>query len=155
LNPSGLITAAQRIAEAAGPTWWAATRPNPPLGADPASAWGRRRAAVRPPRRCWSAALGEQALGLAATAAQLLNVSAGFMQQDLFKSSGLKNLGVPDLVTVPVGRRRHPPIPPDLRPPLLPPPPLPGEVLSTAVHSGDPHGGEAFVARGLRVAAKR
>jgi hypothetical protein len=31
------------------------------------------------------------------------------------------------------------------RPPLAPPPPVPDEALTTAVHSGDPNAGEAFI----------
>jgi hypothetical protein len=150
VDPSGLVAAAQRIAEALADVV-GGDPAHPPLGADPASAGGAARLSTA--AAMLLAALGEQTLGLAATAAQLLNVSAGFVQQDLFNKSGLEKLGVPDAVTVPGWAPPSPPIPPDLRPPLLPPPPLPGEVLSTAVHSGDPHGGEAFVGAWMRVAS--
>jgi hypothetical protein len=150
VDPSGLIAAAQRIAEALADVG-GGDPAHPPLGADPASAGGAARLSTA--AALLVAALGEQALGLAATAAQLLNVSAGFVEQDLFNQSGLQKLGVPDVVTVLGWAPPSPPMPPDLRPPMVPPPPLPAEVLSTAVHSGDPHGGEAFVGAWTRVAS--
>ena len=92
VDPSGLVTAAQRIAEALADVV-GGDPAHPPLGADPASAGGAAR--LSGAAALLVATLGEQALGLAGTAAQLLNVSAGFVQQDLFNKSGLEKLGVP------------------------------------------------------------
>src|SRR3984957_9068056 len=142
VDPSGLASAAQRIADVLAELM-GGDPAHPPLGADPASAG----AAVRLSSAGASlvAAIGEQALGLAATAAQLTNVSTTFEVQDLYNKSGLEKLGVPDMVPVTGWGPPSPPIPPDLRPPLVPPPPLPGEALATAVHAGDPSAGEAFI----------
>ena len=142
VDPTGLVLAAQRIADVLAELM-GGDPAHPPLGADPASAG----AAVRLSTAGASlvAAIGEQALGLAATAAQLLNVSTAFEIQDLYNKSGLEKLGIPDLVPVTGWAPPSPPMPPDIRPPLVPPPPVPGEALATAVHSGDPNAGEAFI----------
>ena len=142
VDPTGLALAAQRIADVLAELM-GGDPAHPPLGADPASAG----AAVRLSTAGASlvAVIGEQALGLAATAAQLVNVSTAFAVQDLYNKSGLEKLGVPDLVPVTGWAPPSPPIPPDIRPPLVPPPPVPGEALATAVHAGDPSAGEAFI----------
>ena len=142
VDPTGLASAAQRIADVLAELM-GGDPAHPPLGADPASAG----AAVRLSTAGASlvAVIGEQALGLAATAAQLLNVTTTFVAQDEFNKSGLEKLGVPDMVSVTGWAPPSPPIPPDIRPPLAPPPPVPGEALATAVHSGDPNAGEAFI----------
>ena len=112
---------------------------HPPLGADPASAGAAARLSTA--GASLVAVIGEQTLGLAATAAQLLNVSTTFDVQDVYNKSGLEKLGMPDMVGVTGWAPPSPPIPPDIRPPLSPPPPLPAEALATAVHSGDPNCG--------------
>ena len=142
VDPTGLASAAQRIADVLAELM-GGDPAHPPLGADPASAG----AAVRLSTAGASlvAVIGEQALGLAATAAQLLNVTTTFVAQHEFNKSGLEKLGVPDMVSVTGWAPPSPPIPPDIRPPLAPPPPVPGEALATAVHSGDPNAGEAFI----------
>jgi hypothetical protein len=142
VDPSGLASAAQRIADVLAELM-GGDPAHPPLGADPASAG----AAVRLSTAGASlvAAIGEQVLGLAATAAQLVNVSTTFEVQDLYNKSGLEKLGIPDMVSVTGWAPPSPPMPPDIRPPLVPPPPVPGEALATAVHSGDPSAGDAFI----------
>ena len=142
VDPSGLAAAAQRIADVLAELV-GGDPAHPPLGADPASAGAATRLSTA--GASLVAVIGEQTLGLAVTAAQLLNVSTTFELQDLYNKSGLENLGVPDLVAVTGWAPPSPPIPPDIRPPLVPPPPLPGEALSTAVHSGDPNAGAAFI----------
>jgi hypothetical protein len=142
VDPSGLASAAQRIADVLADLM-GGDPAHPPLGADPASAGAAGRLSTA--AALLVAAIGEQALGLAATAAQLVNVSTMFEVQDLYNKSGLENLGVPDMVSVTGWAPPSPPMPPDIRPPLVPPPPVPGEVLATAVLSGDPNAGEAFI----------
>ncbi|PXX01545.1 PPE domain-containing protein [Mycolicibacterium moriokaense] len=142
VDPSGLAGAAQRIADVLAELM-GGDPAHPPLGADPASAGAAARLSTA--GASLVAVIGEQALGLAATAAQLLNVSTTFDAQDLYNKSGLEKLGVPDMVGATGWAPPSPPIPPDVRPPLTPPPPLPAEVLATAVHSGDPNAGEAFI----------
>ena len=97
VDPTGLASAAQRIADVLAELM-GGDPAHPPLGADPASAG----AAVRLSTAGASlvAVIGEQALGLAATAAQLLNVTTTFVAQDEFNKSGLEKLGVPDMVSV-------------------------------------------------------
>ena len=142
VDAAGLAAAAQRIADVLAELM-GGDPAHPPLGADPASAGAAARLSTA--GASLVAVIGEQALGLAATAAQLLNVSTSFELQDLYNKSGLENLGVPDLVAVTGWAPPSPPIPPDIRPPLTPPPPVPGETLATAVHSGDPNAGAAFI----------
>jgi hypothetical protein len=142
VDPSGLAGAAQRIADVLAELI-GGDPAHPPLGADPASAGAAARLSTA--GASLVAVIGEQTLGLAVTAAQLLNVSTTFELQDLYNKSGLESLGVPDLVAVTGWAPPSPPIPPDIRPPLLPPPPLPGEALSDAVHTGDPSSGAAFI----------
>ena len=72
VDPVGLASAAQRIADALAELV-GGDPAHPPLGADPASAGGAARLSTA--AASLVAAIGEQALGLAATAAQLLNVS--------------------------------------------------------------------------------
>src|ERR1700722_8408405 len=132
VDPSGLASAAQRIADVLAELM-GGDPAHPPLGADPASAGAAARLSTA--GALLVAAVGEQAVGLAATAAQLVNVSTTFGVQDLYNKSGLENLGVPDMVSVTGWAPPPPPTPPDTRPPLTPPPPVPGEVLATAVHS--------------------
>ncbi|MDT5348389.1 MAG: hypothetical protein QOH91_1676 [Mycobacterium sp.] len=142
VDPSGLAGAAQRIADVLAELI-GGDPAHPPLGADPASAGAAARLSTA--GASLVAVIGEQTLGLAVTAAQLLNVSTTFELQDLYNKSGLESLGVPDLVAVTGWAPPSPPIPPDIRPPLMPPPPLPGEALSAAVHTGDPSSGAAFI----------
>jgi hypothetical protein len=142
VDPSGLAAAEQRIADVLAELM-GGDPAHPPLGADPASAGAAARLSTA--GALLVAAIGEQALGLAATAAQLVNVSTAFEVQDLSNKSGLENLGVPDTVSVTGWAPPSPPIPPDIRPPLVAPPPVPGEALATAVHAGDPNAGEAFI----------
>jgi hypothetical protein len=142
VDPSGLAGAAQRIADVLAEVV-GADPAHPPLGADPASAGAATRLSTA--GASLIAVIGEQTLGLAVTAAQLMNVSRGFELQDLYNKSGLESLGVPDLVAVTGWAPPSPPIPPDTRPPLVPPPPLPAEALSAAVHTGDPSSGAAFI----------
>jgi hypothetical protein len=142
VDPSGLAGAAQRIADVLAELV-GGDPAHPPLGADPASAGAATRLSTA--GASLVAVIGEQTLGLAVTAAQLLNVSTTFELQDLYNKSGLESLGVPDLVAVTGWAPPSPPIPPDIRPPLVPPPPLPGEALSAAVHTGDPSAGAAFI----------
>jgi PPE family len=142
VDPTGLALAAQRIADVLAELM-GGDPAHPPLGADPASAGAAVRLSTA--GALLVAAIGEQALGLAATAAQLLNVSTMFEVQDLYNKSGLEKLGIPDMVSVTGWAPSAPPMPPDIRPPLVPPPPVPGEALATAVHSGDPNAGEAFI----------
>ena len=141
VDPAGLASTAQRIADVLAELM-GGDPVHPPLGADPASAGAAARLSTA--GASLVAVIGQQALGLAVTAAQLLNVSTTFEVQDLLNKSGLDKLGIPDLITVTGWAPPSPPIPPDIRPPLMPPP-LPGEALSTAVHSGDPNGGAAFI----------
>jgi hypothetical protein len=142
VDPSGLAAAAQRIADVLAEVV-GGDPAHPPLGADAASAGAATRLSTA--GASLVAVIGEQTLGLAFTAAQLLNASTSFELQDLYNKSGLESLGVPDLVAVTGWAPPSPPIPPDVRPPLVPPPPLPGEALSAAVHSGDPSSGAAFI----------
>jgi len=142
VDPTGLASVAQRIADVLAELM-GGDPAHPPLGADPASAGAAARLSAA--GASLVAVIGEQALGLAATAAQLLNVTTTFVAQDEFNKSGLEQLGVPDMVGVTGWAPPSPPMPPDIRPPLAPPPPVPGEALSAAVHSGDPNAGEAFI----------
>jgi hypothetical protein len=142
VDPSGLAAAAQRIADVLAELI-GGDPAHPPLGADPASAGAAARLSTA--GASLVTVIGQQTLGLAVTAAQLLNVSTTFELQDLYNKSGLESLGVPDAVAVTGWAPPSPPIPPDIRPPLVPPPPLPGEALSAAVHSGDPSSGAAFI----------
>jgi hypothetical protein len=142
VDPTGLALAAQGIADALAELM-GGDPAHPPLGADPASAGAAARLSTA--GASLVAAIGEQALGLAATAAQLVNVSTTFEVQDLYNKSGLEKLGIPDMVSVTGWAPPSPPMPPDIRPPLVPPPPVPGEALATAVHSGDPNAGDAFI----------
>jgi hypothetical protein len=142
VDPTGLASAAQRIADVLAELM-GGDPAHPPLGADLVSAGAAARLSTA--GASLVAVIGEQALGLAATAAQLLNVSTTFEAQDLYNKSGLENLGVPDMVPVTGWAPPSPPMPPDIRPLLTPPPPVPGEALATAVHSGDPNAGEGFI----------
>jgi hypothetical protein len=142
VDPAGLASTAQRIADVLAELV-GGDAVHPPLGADPASAGAAARLSTA--GSSLVAVIGQQALGLAVTAAQLLSVSTTFEVQDLLNKSGLDNLGIPDLITVTGWALPSPPIPPDIRPPLVSPPPVPGEALSTAVHSGDPNAGAAFI----------
>ena len=142
VDPAGLASTAQRIADVLAELM-GGDPVHPPLGADPASAGAAARLSTA--GASLVAVIGQQALGLAVTAAQLLNVSTTFEVQDLLNKSGLDKLGIPDLITVTGWAPPSPPIPPDVRPALMPPPPVPGEALSTAVHSGDPNAGAAFI----------
>ncbi|MDA2893414.1 PPE domain-containing protein [Mycolicibacterium sp. BiH015] len=150
VDPEGLILVAQRIAEALANVI-GGDPAHPPLGADPASTGGAVRLSTGATMLITS--IAEQSLCLAATAAQLTNVSAGFVVQDLFNKTGLQKLGVPDVVTVTGWAPPSPPLMPDVRPPLMPPAALPGEALSAAVHSGSPHVGDQFIGAWMRVAA--
>ena len=71
LDPTGLASAAQRIADVLAELM-GGDPAHPPLGADPASAGAAARLSAA--GASLVAVIGEQALGLAATAAQLLNV---------------------------------------------------------------------------------
>jgi hypothetical protein len=142
VDPTGLAVAASRIADVLAELM-AGDPAHPPLGADPASTTGAVRLSTA--AATLVACIGEQALCLAATAAQLLNVGTTFELQDIYNKSGLEKLGVPDLVAVTGWAPPSPPMPPDIRPPMVPPPPLPAEAISAAVHSGDPNTGAAFI----------
>jgi len=142
VDPAGLASTAQRIADVLAELM-GGDPVHPPLGADPASAGAAARLSTA--GASLVAVIGQQALGLAVTAAQLLKVSTTFEIQDLFNKSGLDTLGIPDLITVTGWAPPSSPIPPDVRPALMPPPPVPGEALSTAVHSGDSNAGAAFI----------
>ena len=142
VDPAGLTSTAQRIADVLAELM-GGDPVHPPLGADPASAGAAARLSTA--GASLVAVIGQQALGLAVTAAQLLKVSTTFEIQDLFNKSGLDTLGIPDLITVTGWAPPSSPIPPDVRPALMPPPPVPGEALSTAVHSGDSNAGAAFI----------
>ena len=141
VDPAGLASTAQRIADVLAELM-GGDPVHPPLGADPASAGAAARLSTA--GASLVAVIGQQALGLAVTAAQLLNVSTTFEVQDLLNKSGLDKLGIPDLITVTGWAPPSPPIPPTSgrrscrrR--------CPAEALSTAVHSGDPNGGAAFI----------
>jgi hypothetical protein len=142
VDPTGLAAAASRVGDALAELM-GGDPAHPPLSTDPASTG----AAVRLSTAAATliACICEQALGLAATAAQLLNVATTFEVQDGFNKSGLEKLGVPDLVIATGWAPPSPPMPPDIRPPMPPPPPLPAEAISAAVHAGDPNAGEAFI----------
>ena len=142
VDPAGLAVAAQRIADALAELI-GGDPAHPPLGADPASTGAAARLSAAAVSLV--ATIVEQALGLAATAAQLVNVGTTFGVQDVYNKSGLEKLGTAGLVPVTGWAPAPPPLPPDIRPPLAPPPPVPGEALATAVHSGDPGAGAAFI----------
>ncbi|BBZ15056.1 PPE domain-containing protein [Mycobacterium branderi] len=151
VDPSGLVSAAQRITAALADL--AGGDPvHPPLGADPASVGGAARLSAA--GSTLAAALAQQAAGLAATAEQLQTVATGFAATDeanAAKISSLNPLGGTPQVTG--WAPPSVPPPPDVRPPLGPPPTLPGEAIAAAVHSGDPNVGEPFITTWARVAA--
>jgi hypothetical protein len=148
VDPAGLVGAAQRIVAALGQLV-EADPVHPPLGADPASIGAAARLSTA--GTILAATLTEQAVGLAMTAEQLVRVSAGFTATDESNASSIGAVitaagAVSSALTAGGWAPASPPLMPDVRPPIAPPPPAPGEVLSSAVHSGDPHAGAAFVA---------
>ena len=150
VDPTGLASAAQRIADALAEL--AAGDPaHPALGADPAAVGAATRLSTA--ASTLVAVLAEQALGLAATAAQLVNVTTGFVATDEANAALIATLGAAGAGPAVAGwAPPSPPMPPDVRPPLVPPPPAPGEAFATAVHSGDPAAGETFISAWTRVA---
>ena len=150
VDPTGLASAAQRIADALAEL--AAGDPaHPALGADPAAVGAATRLSTA--ASTLVAVLAEQALGLAATAAQLVNVTTGFVATDEANAALIATLRTAGAGPAVVGwAPPSPPMPPDVRPPLVPPPPAPGEAFATAVHSGDPGAGETFISAWTRVA---
>ena len=75
VDPAGLASTAQRIADVLAELM-GGDPVHPPLGADPASAGAAARLSTA--GASLVAVIGQQALGLAVTAAQLLNVSTTF-----------------------------------------------------------------------------
>ena len=150
VDPSGLAAAAQRITSALSEL--TATNPeHPALAADPASVGAATRLTTA--GTALAGVLAQQAAGLAATAEQLVNVATGFTVKDAANAAKLASLDTgSDGPTVSGWAPPSPPIPPDARPPLPVPPGAPGEVISHAVHSGDPAGGETFIAGWRQVA---
>ena len=144
VDPAGLASTAQRIADVLAELM-GGDPVHPPLGADPASAGAAARLSTA--GASLVAVIGQQALGLAVTAAQLLDVSTTFEAQDLLNKSGLDKLGIPDLITVTGWAPPSPPIPPGHPAAAHAAAAVPGEALSTAVHSGRP---ERAVRRSFR-----
>lgn len=97
--------------------------------------------------------LVEQAAGLAATAEQLANVAAGFTAKDAANATKISSLNTASEGAAVSGwAPPSPPVPPDARPVLAAPPAAPAEIISNAVHSGDPASGEAFISGWRQVA---
>ncbi|KUI36231.1 PPE domain-containing protein [Mycobacterium sp. GA-2829] len=149
VDPAGLASVAARIADVLAEVT-GGDPVHPPLAADPAAtgAAGRLSAAGAG----LVAALAEQALGLAATAAQLSTVTTAFVGQDHANAVRIASLGEGGADAAVTGWAPPAPVmPPDVRPPLAPAPPLPAEMISSAVHSGDVNAGEAFIAAWTRL----
>lgn len=150
VDPSGLASAAQRITSALSELT-AANPEHPALAADPASVGAATRLTTA--GSTLAGVLAEQAAGLAATAEQLVNVAGAFTAKDAANATKIARLDTgSDGPAVSGWAPPSPPMPPDARPPLPVPPGAPGEVISNAVHSGDPAGGEAFIAGWRQVA---
>jgi len=150
VDPSGLASAAQRITSALSELT-AANPEHPALAADPASVGAATRLTTA--GTTLAGVLAEQAAGLAATAEQLVNVAGGFTAKDAANAAKITRLDTGSAgPSVSGWAPPSPPMPPDARPTLPVPPGAPGEVISNAVHSGDPAGGEAFIAGWRQVA---
>ena len=150
VDPSGLVSAAQRITAAVSEL--AATHPEHlPLAADPASVGAAGRLTTA--GSTLAAALVEQAAGLAATAEQLATVAAGFAAKDTANATKISSLSTSgDGASVAGWAPASPPMPPDARPILPAPPAAPAEIISNAVHDGDVGSGEAFISGWRQVA---
>lgn len=149
VDPEGLASVAQRIADVLAEVT-GGDPVHPPLAGDPAAAGAAGR--LSSAAAALVAALAEQALGLAATAAQLSSVTATFVGQDQANAARIASLGGGGGDAEVTGwAPPAPPMPPDVRPPLTPPPPLPAEMVSAAVHSGDVNAGDAFITAWARM----
>ena len=150
VDPTGLVSAAQRIAAAvAGLT--GGDPVHPPLAADPTSAGAAARLSTS--ATTLAANIGAQAAALAATAGQLGVVAAGFADQEAANGAAVATLSGAAAPPAPSGwAPPPPPAAPDLRPPLDPPVPLPGEVIAHALHAGSPTAGQGFIAGWTQVA---
>lgn len=150
VDPSGLVSAAQRITTALSELS-AANPEHPPLAADPASVGAAGRLTTA--GTTLASVLVEQAAGLAATAEQLANVAAGFVAKDAANATKISSLNTTsDGASVSGWAPPSPPVPPDARPALAAPPAAPAEAISHAVHSGDTASGEAFISGWRQVA---
>jgi hypothetical protein len=143
INAPGLVAAAQRLLEAVVAVGGVEVG-HPPLAADPASlgAAGRLTAAGSE----LAAGLAAHVAALVGTVEALTGTATAFVAMDEFNQTLLALTGgrasgppVPGVWAPPA-----PPLPPDVRPPLPPPMAGPPEVISAAVHSGDPSAGEVF-----------
>jgi gas vesicle protein len=151
VDPSGLVSAAQRITAALSELS-AANPEHPALAADPASVGAAGRLTTA--GTTLASVLAEQAAGLAATAAQLGNVAAGFTAKDAANAAKISKLNTSsEGAAVSDWAPPSPPVAPDARPILAPPPAAPAEVISNAVHSGDAASGEAFITGWRQVAS--
>ena len=150
VDPSGLVSAAQRITAALSDVT-TANPEHPPLAADPASVGAAGRLTTA--GTTLASVLVEQAAGLAATAEQLANVAAGFTAKDAANATKISSLNTASEGAAVSGwAPPSPPIPPDARPVLAAPPAAPAEIISNAVHSGDSASGEAFISGWRQVA---
>ncbi|WP_344035979.1 PPE domain-containing protein, partial [Mycolicibacterium poriferae] len=150
VDPSGLVSAAQRITAALSELT-TANPEHPPLAADPASVGAAGRLTTA--GSTLASVLVEQAAGLAATAEQLANVAAGFTAKDAANATKISSLNTASEGAAVSGwAPPSPPVPPDARPVLAAPPAAPAEIISNAVHSGDPASGEAFISGWRQVA---
>ncbi|WP_006246369.1 PPE domain-containing protein [Mycolicibacterium tusciae] len=151
VDPSGLVSAAQRITSALSELS-AANPEHPPLAADPASVGAAGRLTTA--GTTLAGVLMEQAAGLAVTAEQLANVAAGFVAKDAANATKISSLNTgSEGASVSGWAPPSPPVPPDARPILAAPPAAPAEIISNAVHSGDSASGETFISGWRQVAS--
>jgi hypothetical protein len=150
VDPSGLVSAAQRITAALS-EFSEANPVHPPLGADPASVGAAGRLTTA--GTTLASMLAEQAAGLVTTAEQLVSVAGGFVAKDEANATKIASLSTSsEGASVSGWAPPSPPVPPDARPILAAPPAIPAEVISNAVHSGDVSSGESFISGWRRVA---
>jgi hypothetical protein len=141
VDPAGLTAAAARLSEALAVV--SGDPVHPPLGADPASTGAAQRLSTA--ATALAGSLSAHLAALIATAEHLGLTSAGYVAADATNAATIAHLGGggggPQLTG------SAPPAPslaPDLRAPLPPPPAPSGQVISAAVHAGNPAAGEGF-----------
>ena len=133
VDPSGLVSAAQRITAALSDVT-TANPEHPPLAADPASVGAAGRLTTA--GTTLASVLVEQAAGLAATAEQLANVAAGFTAKDAANATKISSLNTASEGAAVSGwAPPSPPIPPDARPVLAAPPAAADAADTTAPNS--------------------
>lgn len=145
VDAPGLVAAAQRLLVAVEGLGGSEV-PHPPLGADPASLVAGERLTTAGAEL--TTALVAHVAALLGSIEFLTGAAFTFVASDEANAAivGALRHGMAAAASAPGLATPVPPIPPDLRVPMPPPVGLPPQVISAGVHTGDPGGGEPFIA---------